>query len=292
MKKEWNDKASSGWNCCKKKLLCMKLTLLIVCCFFMQSFTVLSAQSITLRMENASLEEVLWELKEITELTFLYSDEDVREVKGIDLNVVDWEIDAVLKQCLTGTGLEYVRNGDAIIIKRVERTSQTQYLEKKVSGKVTDSKGNPLPGVTVFVKGTVVGTSTNNKGEYTIPLGEIKDASLVFSFIGMKSQEIIVGTKTVIDVKMLETTSDLDEVVVTGYQDIRKDRMTGSVTVITAKEIENNSFKSIDQILEGKVAGLYSYKTTGAPGARSNIRIRGDNSISGNKEPLCVRIYI
>ena len=80
----------------------------------------------------------------------------------------------------------------------------------------------------------------------------------------------------------------MDEVVVTGYQDIRRDRVTGSVTVITAKEIENNSFKSIDQILEGKVAGLYSYTTSGAPGTRANIRIRGDNSISGNKEPLWV----
>ena len=288
MKKEWNDNTSRGWNCCRKNLLSMKLTLLILCCFFMQSFTVLVAQSITLQMKDASLEEVIWELKEITKLTFLYSDEDVGAVKGIDLDVVNLEVDAILEQCLLGTGLEYVRKGDAIIIKKADRIQQTQYVEKKISGKVTDSKGNVLPGVTVFVKGTVIGTSTNEKGEYILPLGEIKNASLVFSFVGMKTREVIVGEKTVIDVKMIETTSDLDEVVVTGYQNIRKDRMTGSITVITAKEIENNSFKSIDQILEGKVAGLYSYKTTGAPGARSNIRIRGDNSISGNKEPLWV----
>ena len=102
--------------------------------------------------------------------------------------------------------------------------------------------------MTIQIKGYSCRDFTNSSGVYSLPIAT-SDAVLIFSFIGMKTQEIAVANKSEINVKMTEESSNLDEVVVTGYQDIRRDRVTGSVTVITAKEIENNSFKSIDQIL-------------------------------------------
>ena len=117
MKKEWNEGFPLPRGLSKKMLLRMKLTLVLLCCMFMQSFASLYAQSITLKKRNASLEEVIWELKEKTKLTFLYSDEDVSAVKGIDLDVKDLGVDAVLEQCLAGTGLGYVKTNDAIIIR-------------------------------------------------------------------------------------------------------------------------------------------------------------------------------
>lgn len=264
--------------------LCLFFTLCVVCTAYGNS----SAQKheVTLNLENVSLYELFNQLKQQTGLRFLYNAEQLDGMSNVSVQAKNEKVNDVLDKVFAGKALTYDCDGEVIIVKRLEILPQSVET-KKISGKVTDVRNNPLPGVTIQIKGTALGTSTDQSGTWSLAV-PAKDVVLVFSFVGMKTQEISIGNKTEINVKMVEESSDLDEVVVTGYQDIRKDRVTGSVTVITAKEIENNSFKSIDQILEGKVAGLYSFKTSGAPGTRSNIRIRGDNSISGNKEPLWV----
>lgn len=244
-------------------------------------------QKITLELRNASLNKVFLEIEKHSDYSFVYNTSEIEKLGTRNFAFDGQQIEKVLEECLKGSGYSWQMEDKHIIISK-EIRQQTNALPGGVKGKVTDDRGNVLPGVAVLVKGTVLGTATNNEGEYVLPIVGVKDVTLIFSFIGMKRQEVTLGDKTVLNVKLQVESSDLDEVVVTGYQDIRRDRVTGSVTVITAKEIENNSFKSIDQILEGKVAGLYSYNTSGAPGTKSTIRIRGDNSISGNKEPLWV----
>lgn len=245
-------------------------------------------QKITLELRNASLNQLFLEIEKHSDYSFVYNTREIQKLGTRDFNFTGQALDQVLEECLQGSGFSYQMQDKHVIISKALSGQVVMAVIKVVKGKVTDDRGNPLPGVAVLVKGTSVGTATSNEGEYSIPVQELKDAVLIFSFIGMKHQEVAVNNRTELNVKLVEESSSLDEVVVTGYQDIRRDRMTGSVTVITAKEIENNSFKSIDQILEGKIAGLYSYSTSGAPGTRSTIRIRGDNSISGNKEPLWV----
>ena len=266
----------------------MKLYFIFTVCLVGTSFgnSLAQKQQVTLNLKNVSLYELFNQIKEQTGLRFLYNAEQLDGLANVSVQAQNEKVSDVLNKVFSGKALTYDCDGKVIIVKKQEILPQT-IKAKIISGKVTDYRDNPLPGVTIQIKGTAVGTSTNSSGVYSLPIAT-SDAVLIFSFIGMKTQEIAVANKSEINVKMTEESSNLDEVVVTGYQDIRRDRVTGSVTVITAKEIENNSFKSIDQILEGKVAGLYSYTTSGAPGTRANIRIRGDNSISGNKEPLWV----
>lgn len=265
-----------------------KILLLSLCfnCHSLDSMA-MQSQKITLELRNVSLSKLFLEIEKNSDYSFVYNTNEIEKLGKRNFSYSGQELEKVLEECLKGSGYFWQIEDNHVVISKALQQMRVPAITV-VKGKVTDDRGNSLPGVAVLVKGTAIGTATNNQGEYALPIPDPKNVTLIFSFIGMKRQEIVLGNKTEVNVKLLEESSNLDEVVVTGYQDIRRDRMTGSVTVITAKEIENNSFKSIDQILEGKVAGLYSYSTSGAPGTRSTIRIRGDNSISGNKEPLWV----
>ena len=238
MKKEWNEGFPLPRGLSKKMLLRMKLTLVLLCCMFMQSFASLYAQSITLKKRNASLEEVIWELKEKTKLTFLYSDEDVSAVKGIDLDVKDLGVDALLEQCLAGTGLGYVKTNDAIIIRKVEELEQSsQQKMRRITGKVTDENGEPLPGVGILIQGTTMGVASDVEGNYALDCPDMENLTLLFSFVGMESQQIVVGTRSVVNVVMKSEAAEIEEVVVTGYFTRKKDSYTGSATTFSGEKL-------------------------------------------------------
>ena len=238
MKKEWNEGFPLPRGLSKKMLLRMKLTLVLLCCMFMQSFASLYAQSITLKKRNASLEEVIWELKEKTKLTFLYSDEDVSAVKGIDLDVKDLGVDAVLEQCLAGTGLGYVKTNDAIIVRKVEELEQSpQQKMRRITGKVTDENGDPLPGVGILIQGTTMGVASDVEGNYALDCPDMENLTLLFSFVGMESQQIVVGTRSVVNVVMKSEAAEIEEVVVTGYFTRKKDSYTGSATTFSGEKL-------------------------------------------------------
>lgn len=238
MKKEWNEGFPLPRGLSKKMLLRMKLTLVLLCCMFMQSFASLYAQSITLKKRNASLEEVIWELKEKTKLTFLYSDEDVSAVKGIDLDVKDLGVGAVLEQCLAGTGLGYVKTNDAIIIRKVEELEQSpQQKMRRITGKVTDENGDPLPGVGILIQGTTMGVASDVEGNYALDCPDMENLTLLFSFVGMESQQIVVGTRSVVNVVMKSEAAEIEEVVVTGYFTRKKDSYTGSATTFSGEKL-------------------------------------------------------
>ncbi|RKR04999.1 TonB-linked SusC/RagA family outer membrane protein [Flavobacterium sp. 90] len=164
-----------------------------------------------------------------------------------------------------------------------------QSQDRTVKGKVVDEIGTPLPGVNVIVKGTSKGTVTDKNGEFSIDLPEKKDV-LVFTFISMKDQEVIVNGKNDITVVMTDQSESLKEVVLIGYQSVQKKTVTGAMTTVKSKDIENVPYASIDQILAGKVAGLTSLSTSGEPGARTVTNIRGSNSVGlgGVSYPLYV----
>ena len=141
-----------------KVLLRMKLTFVLLLCVM--------SQTISLKKQNASLEEILWELKEKTQLVFMYSDEDIASVKGIDIDMKNMQVDAILNKCLEGTDLKYVRENNAIVIRRSRQSENVpQVRMRKISGKVTDTNGDPLPGVTILVDGTTIGVATDNEGK-------------------------------------------------------------------------------------------------------------------------------
>lgn len=156
---------------------------------------------------------------------------------------------------------------------------------QEVSGTVSDAQG-PLPGANVLEKGTTNGTQTDFDGNYTITVGE--GATLVFSYIGYKSTEVVVGSQSTIDVTMEEDAQALEEVVVTGYGSQVKKEITTAVTSVSSEEFNQGVISEPTQLLQGKVAGLSVYNKGGDPNSNSTIRLRGISTIGGNAEPLVV----
>jgi len=144
-----------------------------------------------------------------------------------------------------------------------------------ISGKVTDEKGQPLPGVSVTKKGTSTGVITNSSGNYTIKLSD-KDATLVFSFVGYISQEVVVGNQTTIDIKLVEKINALNEIVIVGYGKTKKATLTGAVSSVTGSEIVATRNENVVNSLAGRVAGLRVVQNTAEPGKfNTTFDIRG-----------------
>jgi len=156
----------------------------------------------------------------------------------------------------------------------------------QVTGVVKDAKG-PLPGVTVKVKGSGIAASTDLNGKFTIKVPDSR-AVLVFTFIGYLPQEIAVGTKKTVDVTLLESMSNLNEVVVIGYGQQAKKDITGSVGIVDVKDLQKAPVKSIDDALAGRLAGVNVVSSDGQPGSNAVINIRGVGSVTQSSAPLYV----
>ncbi len=158
--------------------------------------------------------------------------------------------------------------------------------QNTVSGVVSDGSGMTIPGVNVSIKGTNTGVATNVDGEYSIdvPAGAV----LVYSFIGFETQEITVNGRQQINVTLAEGSEQLDEVVVIGYGTQRRDDISSAVSTIRTKDIENLKQTTVDQMIQGKAAGVSVTNNSGQPGSAVSIRVRGTTSISGTNEPLYV----
>ena len=165
---------------------------------------------------------------------------------------------------------------------------QTSFAQEAmmIEGTVVDDSGLPLPGVNVLIKGTTQGTQTNFDGNYNI-MARPQDI-LVFSYLGFVTAERRVGNRPRIDVTLRPDAAELEEVVVMGYVQKRKDDMTGSVVQLGSEQLEAVQATSVDQALQGKVAGLNITSASGTPGGVTDIRIRGRSSITAGNEPLYV----
>lgn len=158
-------------------------------------------------------------------------------------------------------------------------------LEIKVWGKVTDNAGVGLPGVSVSIKGTALGVVTDINGDYSIQT--TNEATLIFSFVGFKTQEVPVNHQTSINIKMEEGVIGLGEVVVVGYGTQKKIEVTGAITQVKGEDVSKQSSPNPISALQGKVAGV-QITNSGAPGASPEIRIRGVGTVYGNANPLYV----
>ncbi|MCB6970835.1 MULTISPECIES: SusC/RagA family TonB-linked outer membrane protein [Butyricimonas] len=239
----------------------------------------------TFSLKNATLKEVINEIKRISAYDFVYSDSYLSAFKQRDVSYKDATIDAVLTDCLKGTGLIYAINGQTIVIRREETKAEQT---KVVAGKVSDMNGSPLPGVTILIKGLTVGTVSDVNGNYKLGVPTTGEVILMFSFIGMKTQYITVKEKLNINVKMEEDVAEMDEVVITGYQTIDKKHLTSAITTVNAADVLVPGMTSIDQALEGRIPELLLMTNSGEVGATPRIRVRGTSTLLGNREPLWV----
>lgn len=173
-------------------------------------------------------------------------------------------------------------------ISKIESpTLAVKVSQKSISGKVTGETNEALPGASIIVKGTTIGTTSDSQGNFTLSVPD--DAQiLVISFIGYATKEISIGTQTVIDIKLEPDFTTLGEVVVTGYGETRKSEFVGASTSVKGEELTQLPMQRVDQALQGRAAGVMIVNTDGSPGGNTSIRIRGSNSVNGNNSALIV----
>lgn len=270
----------------------MKLTVfftLISVGWALANKTYSQTKALTLHMENATVKQVLAGIENQSEFRMMYSGKFIDVERQVSVNIEDQKIDAVLKTLFAGTDVTYTIKDRFIVLLTPELQEEevmAVFQQRVVSGKVTDSGGQPLAGVTVVVKGNTQGTVTNASGTYS--LANIPDdATLVFSSVGMHTQEIVVGRQTSIHVMMEDEAIGIEEVVAVGYGSMKKGDLTGSVIKADIEKFRDQPNVSIVQSLRGSVAGLNVGQITQA-GAEPSISIRGRTSISGEQQPLIV----
>ncbi|MGD9556165.1 MAG: TonB-dependent receptor [Mangrovibacterium sp.] len=230
--------------------------------------------------------DVLYEIEEQTGFYFLYNDNLIDTDRKINLSVEHQTIEKVLDELFSGTAIKYTVTDRKIILMPSQITASLQQ-EKSVSGRVTDATGAPLPGVTIVINGTSQGTITNEAGDYFIS-NVPPDATLAFSFVGMKTREIPVAGKTNIDVTMDVDAIGLGEVVAVGYGVQKKATLSGSVTNVQGAELVKTPVTNVSQTMAGRLPGLVAISGTGEPGYDgATLRIRGINTF-GNAAPLIV----
>lgn len=270
----------------------MKLTYLFILVGVLQSAASSYAQTakLTLNLSQVTLSELFNEVENQSEFRFFYDSNEVDLSGKVSINVDGTSIDEILYTVLDETDYAYEIVDRHIIVKNngsVSKLESESKQQKSVTGTVTDGTGQALPGVTVVIKGTTNGTVTNIDGMYAIA-NVPENATLVFSFVGMKMQEIPVGNQTTINVKMKADAIGLEEVVAIGYGTVKKSDLTGAVGVVSGDELTSLASPNFEQGIQGKVAGLQMTQTSAEPGGGISVKIRGTNSLLGSSEPLYV----
>jgi len=252
----------------------MKLTTILLLLTFLNVTANSFSQNsrLTLALKNVSIQDVLDVLENSTDLKFLYRNETISD-KKISINASNASVEEILDEALVGTGISYKLLSNNLIV-----IAQEEFLEKqgiKISGNVTDADGMPLPGVNILLKGTMEGTVTDVDGNFSIDVPS-QEAILVFSSVGYISEEISIGTQVVINISMVPDVTALEEIIVVGYGEQKKETLTGSVVNVSGKEIKKSPSSNLISSLAGKLPGLSVNQRSGEPGRDDpSILIRG-----------------
>jgi TonB-dependent starch-binding outer membrane protein SusC len=272
----------------------MKLTgFLILVTLVQVSASVYSQNTLlSLSMKNSSLKDVFREIEKQSEFTFLYNNSKIDVDREVSVEFKSSKVEDILDKVLNGSGIAYVVIEKQIVLAGKDQLKSAveaaQQQNKKIIGKITDSVGNPLPGVTVVLKGTTTGIITDSNGNYlltNIP----ENAILQFSFVGMKSQEVAVRDKTAINITLYEETIAIEEVVAIGYGTASRKDFVGSVSSVKVEDSPISLLPNLNALeaLKGSVAGL-NIGAVNTAGGEPSMLIRGQKSISGLNDPLIV----
>ena len=270
--------------CLKSAKIWVTRSCMLLCCLFFMTELMAQQQKVTIDMKNVNIQEVFKGINKQTGLDFVYNTAQLEEIGLVTLQVKDVTVDAALSKLFTGTPFEYRFEMNAILIKKTEVKKQLE--EITVLGVVKDVDGNLLPGVTVMVKGTALGTATDIDGAYKLTVAKGENLELVFSFVGMEAQEIKYTGQKTIDVVMKENVEAMEEVVVTGIFTRKKEGFTGSATQVTGEEIKRMTSGNVLKALEMLDPG-FRMNTSNLAGSNPNaipdFQMRGQASI-GNYE--------
>lgn len=278
----------------KNLLIIMKLTILLFIAGLMPvSATIYSqATKFDLQAENRQVIDVLKEIEESSDFRFFYIREQVDVERKVTFIKQDATVEQILDEIFAGQGISYkVMEDNLILLTPAVNLQGTGFLalqQNEVTGTVTDVEGTPLPGVTVVIKGTTRGTSTDAAGKYTIA-DVPADAVLQFSFIGMQTLEVEVGDQSVVNVMLEEASEFIDEVVVTalGFKE-NKDELGYASSSVTDDALTRAAESTTINSLSGKASGVRISRNSGDPGAGAYIQIRGISTIDRDAQPLIV----
>ncbi|OQP60489.1 SusC/RagA family TonB-linked outer membrane protein [Niastella vici] len=257
-------------------------------------------QRINLVADNKEVKTVLNEISQITDLKFVYSSQRIPVRQKISLAARNQRLGEVLEILLSPLNVLYFVSGNQIVLMRKgEAYSLAMFMTddprkslldaespaKNITGKVTNDNGEPLNGVSVLVRGTSRGTSTNEKGVFVIQadVGE----TLEFSMVGYKQYAVKIGDETTVNIRLQPEQTNMNEVIIVGYGTQRRSSLTGAITSVNTKAINELPVASVEQALQGRVAGL-TVTNNGEPGQSPIVRIRGVSSINFASDPLYV----
>ena len=270
----------------KMKLTILIVTVSILSCFSAETYS--QTTKLTLAENNSTLLNILRVIEGQSEFKFFYN-EKVDVNRSLSVDVTQKSIAEILDNVFSGTSVKYKVIGRQIALydkNEMEPFISEQQQGKKVTGKVTDESGAALPGVSVLIKGTTTGTVTDANGKYA--LSNVSEKSVIqFAFIGMRMQEVEIGTQTVINVSLTEEVTGLEEVVAVGYGVQKKSSVTGAISSVAGKDISQVPVASFQSALQGKATGI-SVVNNGSPGTAPIVRIRGNGSISYAADPLYI----
>ncbi|WP_133463409.1 TonB-dependent receptor [Sunxiuqinia elliptica] len=265
----------------------MRLTLFAILVSVVQIFaTNAHAQQtrLSLNLKNTSIRSVLEQIENQTDFYFIYDAKAVDVEKTVSIEVENESIPEILDKILEGTNVNYKIDKRQIAISTNSAKNAVQQ-EITVSGRVTESSGSPLPGVTVIIKGTTKGTITDFDGNYSIS-DVPSDATLVFSFVGMATQEIPIEGKPSINVVLEEDAIGIEEVVAVGYGTQKKINVIGSIAQIDGEKLESRPITRMALALTGQMSGVTVVQRSGKPGDGGTINIRGVGSFGADATPL------
>lgn len=250
-------------------------------------------KEVSLKMESTEVWKILNRLEKQADVKFVYSTNSIRADQKTSVNVANGKLSQVLHALLTPLQISYEVVGTRILLRKTSRSPFTSFAlpsvntivlpkvtstDQTVSGTVSDDKGEVLPGVSVVVKGTQRGTTTDAKGQYRITVPDAS-ATLIFSFVGYLSQEIVVGNQSLLSVTLKVDSKSLEEVVVVGYGTQKKVNLTGAVDQVTSEVLDNRSLPNLSQGLQGTIPNLNLVMGDGKPIQSPAYNIRGTTSI-------------
>jgi TonB-linked SusC/RagA family outer membrane protein len=282
----------------KKILLTMKLTtvFLMLGLISVTASTYSQNTRLDINIENGTMVDLIQQIEENSEFFFYYQKEELKELDEMTLEANNATIMDILDKALEGTTFDYRvldryiivrKNGESFgedLLSSARDLAQAQ--QRAVSGTVTNAAGQPLPGVTVSIKGTTQGTVTNADGNYTIS-NVPEEATLVFSFVGMRTQEVEIVGQTKIDIIMQEEAIGLHEVIAVGYRTQTRGTITGSVSTVSSAKFQDIPMDNLSNALAGRLSGVTITQVAGTPGQESNIQIRTRGTLN-NTDPLYV----
>ena len=279
--KFFNLSRSESYPTLKKVYAIMRLTTLALIAFSLNiSATVYSQKTkLSLNVNNQSIKEILFLIENQSEFRFIYESGKINLDKKVSVREKDQSVETILNRLFAKEGIKYeITENNLILINPAEKSGGpgmpvvAQGKKGNITGVVTDTSGEPIIGANVVEKGTTNGTITDIDGKYT--LDNVSGKTLLISYIGYISQEVPVREGASVNVKLLEDTQNLEEVVVVGYGIQKKVNLTGSISSVSAEDIQDSPAGSLSSALVGKMAGVLLTQSGGKPGAGADMTVR------------------